>query len=214
MNAIRGLRAIGVSLLLTISVMLESCTPQALATPAAAPKAAPQVTAAPTQVSTVKPTPTQAPTPTPYPVQEFKSSRFGYSVSLPVGWNITEKPGKWDGKLVDESGDAGTDTYGRPGDDVPPLEIGVLAVKAGTTTKQWADSEAGSLKFPDCTAAASMDPTTVGGSPGLVQHITCRRFKITHVYLVHGDQGYMFSWASEGAVSPVFAAALASVKFR
>ena len=129
------------------------------------------------------------------------SSRYGYGITVPAGWTIKEIPGQWDGTTTHIKGDAGMDVFYRfANDDFPDLGIGFLPVQPGTTLESWAQAEAWGPMFSDC-KVTPVEPTTVAGQPGLVQHqeeVGCGAVTPYNVFLIKGRQGIFIQWLSRG----------------
>lgn len=153
-----------------------------------------QIAVMPTEPARIE-TPRPAPTGTSSAPVTFTSSRYGYSLTMPPGWSIEEKPGAWNGENNDPGGEPGMDAYHqylREAD--PPLTIGVLALKPGTTVQEWVQSEASRTTIRGCQPDPGLEKTSLAGEAGLIQRQTCQSLTVTNIFLVNKDRGYLLSW--------------------
>jgi hypothetical protein len=197
---------------LLTAALLASCAPSTPAIPPTQPTP-------PTQLPAVTPTiqPSPASTNTPLPEKTFTSSRFAYSITLPATWSMEETPGQWDGKMVLGAANAGMDVFRRSAsEDIPTMEIGFLPIAAGTTLESWAQTEGPRGMFSSGKLDPTMEPITVGGEPGLLQHQVCSicpRLTFFNVYFLHGSQGGLVLWAGSASSVSTLISILQSLKF-
>ena len=136
--------------------------------------------------------------------QTFSSNRYGYSVTIPASWLVTEIPGKWNGiaKGVGEQ-DAGTDRFSSPG--VIAIEVGFQAQADGTSIAAWESSEAAWVREGDCTEASSTEAIKVAGRDVLLLGETCPSQVIgenpgnqsfLNAFLVNGGTGVLIQMNS------------------
>jgi hypothetical protein len=112
----------------------------------------------------------------------YTSDRHGYSVFLPDGWTVEERPGTWEvGEFFDANSDDGVDYYERRDRDLGArlnLYLASQPIPTGMTFDEWATThdEANDREHPCFDVVATYPEVTVDGEPArqLAQH--CETF--------------------------------------
>jgi hypothetical protein len=147
----------------------------------------------------------------------YTSDRHGYSVFLPDGWTVEERPGTWDvGEFFDANSDDGVDYYERRDRDLgAPLRVYLASqpIPTGMTFDEWATThdEANDREHPCFDVVATYPEVTVDGEPArqLAQH--CETFfgegddgALTGIQtlVAHNGRGYaIYVWPEETGVA-------------
>ena len=166
------------------------------------------------------PTSTSLPAATTSPVPVvYTSTRYRYSITLPVGWIATPAGRTWTGSGAPTVEDDSVDEFG-------PLGMLTAFGSAAPTTSplaDWvADGIAKNYEFYKDTCPQkpdSVEPVTIGGQPGMLEALNCG-ILINTAYTVVNGYGYRFGFrdptvhaATDPADHAKFTTMLASVVF-
>lgn len=158
-------------------------------------------------------------------LQTLTSYRYGYRLSVPTSWVVEETPGGWAGSITRvEPRDAGMDWFSEPG--VATIEVGFLALPAGTTVAGWEAAEAPAVRMYACRQAAKPTSVRIAGEPGLLLPEACPADVVgdfpgdqyfVNAFVVHGDTGVVIQWNSlrghEAADRAAFLGIVRSLRF-
>jgi len=191
--------------LVTLVVVLVACTQ--------APAAS---TGTPVPASTATASGAAASSPTPV---VFASTRYPYSITLPIGWVATPARVTWDGTGAPTSDDPAVDVFG-------PVGEGTAFGSAARTTSSlaaWvADGIATNFRIHSDTCPQtpySVESVTIGGQPGTLVAWNCG-ILINAAFTVANGYGYRFVFrdptiqaATDPADKATFTTMLGSVAF-
>ena len=156
-----------------------------------------------------------SPAPTP---RTFESTRHGYSVEVPPGWNVTEYEGAWTSL---EQFSPGAEV---PGEDVVTapeiasfLVANSMAIPEEMTAADW-------LAAFDALVAGGLDPNCPGktgrgfvaGEPATIVEQPCEGSIIIGRSLTHGGRGYYFTTrfsAGDATTEATVKGIVASIRF-
>jgi hypothetical protein len=112
----------------------------------------------------------------------YTSDRHGYSVFLPDGWSVEERPGTWEvGEFFDANSEDGVDYYERRDRDLGArlnLYLASQPIPTGMTFDEWATThdEANDREHPCFDLVATYPEVTVDGEPARQQAQHCETF--------------------------------------
>jgi hypothetical protein len=149
----------------------------------------------------------------------FSSTRYPYSITLPIGWVATPASATWDGTGAPTSDDSAVDLFG-------PVGVGTAFVSAAPMTSllaAWvADGIAANFRIHGDTCPQtpdSVEPVTIGGQPGTLVAWNCG-ILINAAFTVAHGYGYRFAFrdpriqaATDPADKATFTTMLGSVVF-
>jgi len=193
-------------LAVSVVVLISACSSSAPT--GSPPPAGPTTTPPPAATASTSPTPVV-----------FASTRYRYSITLPVGWVATPASATWSGLGAPTIEDPAVDVFG-------PVGVGTAFGSAAPTTSPlaaWvADGiEKNSLFHSDTCPQKpdSVEPVTIGGQPGMLESLNCGILINTAFTVVNG-YGYRFGFrdptvhaATDPADHAKFTTMLASVVF-
>jgi hypothetical protein len=116
------------------------------------------------------------------PGTPFTSERHGYTVVLPEGWTVEERPGTWlPGDFFDAGTDSGVDYFERSDPDQGPRLNGYLAsqpIPSGLSFDEWAAThdDANEAEHPCFDVLATYPDVSVDGEPARQQAHHCETF--------------------------------------
>ena len=185
----------------------------AACSPAAAPSAGPTGTSLPAATATA----TAASSPTPV---VFASTRYPYSIALPIGWVATSARTTWDGTGSPTADDPAVDEFENPG--VTGLAFGVATPTKSVLAAWVADGIANNFRVHGDTCPQtpnSVEPVTIGGQPGTFVAWDCG-ILINSAFAVANGYGYRFTFrdpsiqaATDAADKATFTTMMGSVVF-
>ena len=151
------------------------------------------------------------------PGTPFTSERHGYTVILPEGWTIEERPGTWPlGDFFDASTDSGVDYFERPNPDQgPPINLYLASqpIPTGMSFDEWAAThdDANEGEHPCFDLVATYPGVTVDGEPARQQAHHCETFfgdgddgALTGIQTLvsHNGRGYaIYLWPTDTGVA-------------
>lgn len=116
------------------------------------------------------------------PGTPFTSDRHGYTIILPDGWTVEERPGTWKlGSFFDAGSESGVDFFERLDRDLGPrlnLYLASQPIPTGMTFDEWAAThdDANEQMFPCFDRVATYPGVTVDGEPARQQAHHCETF--------------------------------------
>ena len=137
----------------------------------------------------------------------YTSDRHGYSVFLPGGWTVEERPGTWDsGEFFDANSDDGVDYFEDLGSDgIPTLYVYLASqpIPAGMSFEEWlARHDAATTSEQPCfEVVGSYESRLVDGEAARIGTYTCADFVNGIPYtgvqtmVAHNGRGYaLYVW--------------------
>jgi hypothetical protein len=182
----RSVRAAKAFALAVVSSAVVACT--AGISPASTPSLA---TASPTPTTTAVPSAVPAPTQTPALPTAFVSPLYGYSLTVPAGWQVAPATARWDGSAEPGHEEPVSDRFLPLGSASFWAYAGPVSLTLDAFVK---DRIAANARDHGDTCPATPDvqePITVAGEPAVFLAWNCG-ILINHVVMVHGGVGY--SW--------------------
>jgi len=185
----------------------------ATCSPAATRSGAPTGTLLPTATATAFSSPT--------PVV-FASTRYPYSITLPIGWVASPAVETWNGSGAPAIEDTAVDAFGPVGERVTSGAFGSAAPTKSLLAAWVADGIAANFRIHGDTCPQtpdSVEPVRIGGQPGTLVAMNCG-ILINTAFTVANGYGYRFGFrdpAIQAATDPAdhatFTTMLGSVVF-
>jgi hypothetical protein len=130
----------------------------------------------------------------------FASTRYPYSITLPIGWAAIPAPVTWDGTGAPTIEDPWVDAFAPAGRG---FAFGAFAYATRTTSSlaAWvADGIAATFRFHSDTCPQnpdSVESVTIGGQPGTLAAWNCG-ILINTAFTVANGYGYRFGFRDDG----------------
>jgi hypothetical protein len=153
----------------------------------------------------------------------FASTRYRYSITLPIGWVATPASVTWDGQGAPTVEDPFVDVFGPPGGTASGKAALALAAPTKSSLAAWVadgirtNSEVHADTCP--LKPDSVEPVTIGGQPGKLETLNCGILIKAAFTVAHG-YGYRFVFrdpnvqaATDPADHATFTTMLESVVF-
>lgn len=190
-------------LLAVLSIVISACR--------SGETAPPEGTDTPTS-----PEPTAIPTSFSEP-ESFSSTVYGYTISYPGGWSVTEATRSLSENELPEPGTPGADTFVNPEGRLE-LSVGAKRDTRGMTLDDWTGSAQRLVEAATHCEPSELERARIGGEPAhLFLYQGCVGFDLQWASVIRGKRAFLILWrndsGTQAAHRPLFEDVLESIRF-